>query len=46
MSVFALPHRKKSKRFRKRQCSLTGWNQIVAELREWEKIKQAFNLAL
>jgi hypothetical protein len=24
----------------------TDWNQIVAELQEWEKIKQAFSLAL
>ncbi len=26
--------------------ALTGWNQIIAELREWEKIKQAFSLSL
>jgi len=25
---------------------LNGWNQIMAELREWEKIKQGFGLAL
>jgi hypothetical protein len=25
-------------------CSLVDWNQIVAELRQWEKIKQGFNL--
>jgi len=27
-------------------CALTGWNQIMAELREWEKIKQSFSFAL
>jgi len=26
--------------------ALTGWNQIIAELREWEKIKQAFSPVL
>ncbi len=26
--------------------ALTGWNQIISELREWEKIKQGFSLAL
>lgn len=27
-------------------CTLTGWNQIMAELREWEKLKQGFCLAM